>query len=225
MIESVVLTPTSGGGRVEAALAAEGFEWVQIAIDTAADRLGLQGAPWAERRAQGLVGVCRYFLDHADLPATRVGRPTVVVTVDIGTLAAEAGGTGRLDSGTYVAGETARRMACDAGLVRLITDAASMPLDVGRRTRTVSPAQARAVIHRDRHCRYEGCNAPPWACEVHHLDFWARDHGHTDVERLGLLCWHHHSLTHRSSNSHQLVAGEGGRLRLERRRASRSEAA
>jgi Domain of unknown function (DUF222) len=194
--ESLTITPTPGGGRVEAQLDTEGLEWVQVAVDAAAEQLGLRERPWGQRRAQGLVAACRYFLDHADIPSTRVGRPTVVVTVDIETLAATTGGSARSDSGAYLRGEVARRLACDAGLVRVITDPASMPLDVGRRTRVPSPAQRRAVIERDRHCTAPGCSTPPWACEIHHLDHWGRDHGRTDLDRLTLLCWHHHTLHH-----------------------------
>jgi hypothetical protein len=130
-----------------------------------------------------------------------------------------------LDSERYISGDDARRLACDAGIIRLITAGASMPLDLGAKTRTVSPAQARAVIHRDGHCRYDGCTAPPWACEVHHLDFWARDHGPTDLENLALICWHHHTLVHRSSATHDLAARGDGRLRLQRRRPEQSDAA
>jgi hypothetical protein len=225
--EAVHLAPVPGGGRLDVTLDAEGFEWVQVALDTAADQLTARDQPWTRRRARGLVAVCRYFVDHAHLPTRRAGRPTVVVTVDVDTLAAQAGGSARLDSGGYVTGETARRLACDAGLVRLIVDPASMPLEVGRATRSVSPAQARAVIHRDGHCRFEGCSAPPWACDVHHLDFWARG-GRTDLHRLGLLCWHHHQLTHRCATSHDLTDRGDRRLRLEprsRRRTSPPHAA
>jgi hypothetical protein len=171
------------------------------------------------------VAVARYFLEHADVPATRVGRPTVVVTLDVETLAAASGGSARLDSGAYVSGDIARRLACDAGITRLVTGPESMPLDVGRKTRVPSPAQCRAVIHRDRHCRYDGCSAPPWACEVHHVDFWARDGGGTDVGRLALLCWHHHTLTHRQSVTHELVEGGDRRLRLRERQRGRPDAA
>ncbi len=216
--EHLRISPTAGGGRIEASVDTESLEWVQVAIDTAADQLGLRDLAWERRRARGLVAVCRHFLDHAHLPARRHGRPTVVVTIDIETLTAATGGSARLDSGAYLTGDAARRLACDAGLVRMITDPASMPLDLGRATRVPSPAQARAVIHRDRHCRYQGCAAPPWACEVHHLDFWAHDGGSTDLDRLGLLCWHHHTLTHRCSISHNLQDCGDGRLRLEPKR-------
>jgi hypothetical protein len=222
---SVSFQPVAGGCRIEARLDAEGAEWVQVAVDAAAERLGLRDAPWEQRRAKGLVGVCRYFLEHADVPETRVGRPTVVVTMDVEALAAGAGGSARLDSGAYVSGDVARRLACDAGIVRLITGPRSMPLDVGRRRRVPSPALSRAVIQRDQFCRYETCTAPPWACEVHHLDFWARDHGRTDLRRLALVCWHHHSLAHRQSRTHDLVDRGDGRLTLRRRRTEEPGAA
>src|SRR5262249_53649374 len=197
--QSLLITPAPGGGRVEAQLDTEGLEWVQVAVDAAAEQLGLRELPWAQRRAKGLVAACRYFVEHADIPSTRVGRPTVVVTMDIETLAAATGGTARLDSGAYVRGEVARQLACDAGVVRMITDSTSMALDVGRRTRVPNPAQCRAVIERDRHCTYPGCSAPPWACEIHHVDHWVRDNGRTDLDRLTLLCWYHHSLHHKDT--------------------------
>ena len=214
------ITPTPGGGRLEATLDTEALEWVQVAIDTAADALGLTGLPWEQRRAHGLVAVCRHYLDHADLPLRRQGRPTVVVTVEVEHLATASGGSARLDSGAYVSGAVAQRLACDAGIVRMVTDPDSQPLDVGRRTRTISPSQARAVIHRDRHCRYLGCTAPPWACDVHHLDHWASG-GRTDLNRLGLLCWHHHHLVHRRQAIDDLVDLGDGRLQLQPRRPSR----
>jgi hypothetical protein len=98
-------------------------------------------------------------------------------------------------------------------------------LDMGRKVRTVTPTQARAVIHRDRHCRFEGCTAPPWAGEVHHLVHWANG-GPTDLACLALLCWHHHGLVHRYADTHDLVDRGDGRLHLERqRRRTHSDAA
>src|SRR5262249_53883525 len=121
-VASVQFTPTRGGGRIEATLDVEGFEWVQVAIDTAAHHLADTGVSFAQRRAAGLVGVCRYFLDHTDSPSKRQGRPTVVVTIHIDTLTATTGGSGRTDSGAWLTGDTARRLACDAGIIRMITD-------------------------------------------------------------------------------------------------------
>ncbi len=222
--ESLRVTPTAHGGRIEATLDSEGFEWIHVAVDTAARQLPDDDTTWNQRRARSLVGICRYFLDHADVPMTRIGRPTVVVTVDIDTLAAEHGGHATLDSATTGPGHVARRLACHADLVRLVTTPASQPLDLGRRTRTPSQAQARAVIHRDQHCRYHQCTAPPWACEIHHLDHWARG-GRTDLHRLALLCWHHHTLAHRHADTHHLTEHQRDRLQLTRRRTTQPDAA
>jgi uncharacterized protein DUF222 len=216
----LAIIPRPGGGHVDATLDTEGLEWVMVAVDTAADTLDLRGLTGEQRRAHGLVAICRYFLDHAKVPVRRQGRPTVVVTLDVETLAGGAGRSARLDSGAYVTGEVARMLACDAAVVRMVADPASQPLDVGRATRSISPAQARAVVHRDRHCRYSGCSAPAWACDVHHLDPWWCG-GRTDLARLGLLCWHHHHLVHRQAGTHELVEQGDGRVSLELRRRER----
>ena len=57
-----------------------------------------------------------------------------------------------------IGAETARRIACDSGISRIVVAGSSEPLDVGRRTRTIPPAIRRAVVYRDRHCQYPGCD-------------------------------------------------------------------
>src|SRR3712207_8922193 len=58
--------------------------------------------------------------------------------------------------------------------------------DVGREERVVPPHIRRAVVERDRHCVFTGCEAPPWFCDVHHLREWLADHGETSLENSGL---------------------------------------
>jgi hypothetical protein len=68
-------------------------------------------------------------------------------------------------------------------------------LDLGRRTRIVSPAQRRALVHRDGGCVFPGCGRPhPWT-DAHHLVHWARG-GATDLDNLCLLCRRHHTAVH-----------------------------
>ncbi|VAW08087.1 hypothetical protein MNBD_ACTINO02-3212, partial [hydrothermal vent metagenome] len=55
--------------------------------------------------------------------------------------------------------ETIRRLACDASIVRMVLDPDSMPIDVGRKTRTIPPALRRALEHRDGGCVWKGCTA------------------------------------------------------------------
>lgn len=190
-------------------------EVVETALDSYAATAGLpKDLPYAERRAAALVGLARYWLDHADAPAaTRVGRPHVLVVVDLAVLEARTGGFARLGSGAIVSGDEARRLAEDAGVARIITSGTSQVLDVGRTTRSVPPHLAKAVIARDEHCRFTGCTAPPWACEIHHREPWAAG-GPTAIGNVGLLCWFHHQLVHRHG-AHRLRAGPDGTWHLD----------
>ena len=63
------------------------------------------------------------------------------------------------DGGIRVGQETARRIACDAAIVTMRHGENGSVLDVGRRTRTMSPALRRALAARDGQCRFPGCAA------------------------------------------------------------------
>ena len=159
----------------------------------------------AQRRADALGEVCRQWLDGSDRPTVAGERPHVTVTVGTDALRGGAGvaspdGAGpqarsELDHVGPVSPETARRLACDASLMRVVMDGRSEPLDVGRRTAVVPPAMRRAVIVRDRHCRFPGCDRPHAWCDAHHVVHWA-DGGATAVDNLLLLCRRHHRKVH-----------------------------
>ena len=67
----------------------------------------------------------------------------------------------------------------------------SLPLDVGKATEEIPAQLRRAVIHRDRCCRFPGCAQPPAACQVHHVR-GRKDGGPTCLKNLILLCRFHH---------------------------------
>ncbi len=69
--------------------------------------------------------------------------------------------------------------------------AASLPLDIGRPADTIPPHLRRAVIVRDRACRFPGCQQPPAACDVHHV-VWRTRGGRDQLTNLILLCRFHH---------------------------------
>ena len=69
--------------------------------------------------------------------------------------------------------------------------AASLPLDIGKATDTIPPHLRRAVIVRDRTCRFPGCQQPAAACDVHHV-IWRIRGGRTQLINLVLLCRFHH---------------------------------
>lgn len=88
-----------------------------------------------------------------------------------------------------------RRLLCDATVARLLLGPDSVPLDLGRATRTASPSQRAALVARDRGCTWPGCDRPPAWAQAHHLVFWEHG-GPTDIENLMLLCSHHHHAVH-----------------------------
>jgi hypothetical protein len=196
-LPSLELTQTDSGGTLQATVDAEGYELVSRAVHAMVDQMGLpKDLPIGHRRAVALVGLARHFLEHTKAPSTdRVGINHAMILIDITTLLADTGGSAALSSGAVISGDAARRIACDAGISRNITKGPSEILDVGRSTRTIPTALAKAVIARDRHCTHPDCNAPPWLCEIHHILHWALG-GKTELSNLKLLCWHHHQLEH-----------------------------
>jgi HNH endonuclease len=78
--------------------------------------------------------------------------------------------------------------------------APAQPLDVGRASRVVTPAQRSALAVRDGGCVVPDCDRPLAWCEGHHLVHWA-DGGPTDLENLALVCRAHHRAVHEGVGS------------------------
>lgn len=155
-----------------------------------------QGAtppPYSRRRADALVEMA--------LRATAAGddksptRPLIVITVDLADLT-NPHGTAVTDTAIPVAGPTLRQWLCDADISRVVTNGPSQVLDVGRDQRTATTAQRRALLIRDRHCVFPGCDRPPGWCQAHHITWWDNG-GPTNLDNLCLLCSRHHHDIHR----------------------------
>lgn len=114
--------------------------------------------------------------------------------VDYDDLVGRAG-AGRLANGTVLDGATLQRLACDAGIHRVITKGRSSILDYGTTTRTVPANLYNALVARDQHCRFPDCDSAPEFCEAHHIQHWTH-HGPTKLENLVLQCGRHHHLLH-----------------------------
>jgi len=136
-------------------------------------------------------------------------RYQVVVHVDADAVGERDDGTGRceLDHGAALHPETARRLACDASLVRVL-ERDGQALSLGRKTRSVPPSLRRALSSRDGGCRFPGCDQRRFV-DAHHIHHWARG-GRTDLGNLVLLCRHHHRLVHEGGFS--VEAGRRGRV-------------
>ncbi|HVT61856.1 MAG TPA: DUF222 domain-containing protein, partial [Thermoanaerobaculia bacterium] len=112
------------------------------------------------------------------------------------------GGSAALADGCHVSAETSRRLACDAALVVMRHAASGRVLDVGRRTRVISPSLRRALEHRDGGCRFPGCGLK--LCDAHHVEHWA-DGGETRLANTLLLCRRHHRAVHEEGFSVELA--------------------
>lgn len=171
----------------------------------------------AQRRADALGEVCRRWLDLAPRPAVAGERPHLTLTVSAEALAGSAGrGDGgpeapagaELDHVGPVSVSTARRLSCDASVMRVVMAGGSTPLDVGRRTPVVPSSIRRAVVCRDRHCRFPGCGRPHAWCDAHHVVHWAKG-GRTGLSNLVLLCRRHHRLVHTGGGFSLELSGGG----------------
>jgi hypothetical protein len=133
-------------------------------------------------------------VSEAPISGSRADRYQVVLHVDAETLS-EHGGIGRseLEDGTRLSAESARRLSCDAQLIRVAQTSDGTVLDVGRKTRTTPGSLRRALEIRDRGCRFPGCGLR--FTDAHHVKHWA-DGGKTSLDNCLLLCRHHHRLVH-----------------------------
>ena len=141
--------------------------------------------------AEALAAVAQLALGTDDRPSGE--RFQVVVHVDADTLAREADGRCELDDGRPLAAETMRRLTCDGSVVELL-EREGETLSLGRKRRTVSPAQRRALRSRDRCCRFPGCERTRFV-DAHHVRHWSCG-GETSLDNLILLCRRHHRLVH-----------------------------
>jgi hypothetical protein len=139
------------------------------------------------------------------------GEHQVVVHVDAATLAHDEEGACELEHGPALAPETARRLGCDASIVRIL-ERDGRPLSIGRKTRALSPALKRALRSRDRMCRFPGCGRHRFL-HAHHIQHWAQG-GRTDLSNLIQLCSHHHRLVH--EGGYNVERRGGGRVRFRR---------
>lgn len=178
-----------------------GGEYLHTALDAImnGDRPAGDTRSHGHRQGDALVELARRALRAGNLPQVRGAAAQIRVVIDWFALCAERGAPGVAGGDLAFAGpigpETARRLACDAGVVRLLTDPAGLPLDVGQEQRCATTAIRRALELRDGHCVFTGCTAPASWCDVHHVQHWIHG-GPTSCENGALLCERHHTAVH-----------------------------
>ena len=146
------------------------------------------------RRADALAWMAERVFEEGEAPRLSPHRHEVVVHVDAEVLARGTAGRCEVEHHSALAAETARRLCCDGGIVATVDGPRGEPLSVGRRTRSIPPALRRALMSRDRGCRFPGCPATH-RLHGHHVRHWAEG-GETALDNLVLLCPVHHRLVH-----------------------------
>lgn len=146
-----------------------------------------------QMRADILVGLCRHALD-CNQPTSGV-KTTVVVRMTRAELV-DGLGVGEVDGAAQPVSVSALRQAgADAEVIPAVLGGSSEVLDWGRARRLFTPAQRLALVERDGGCSW--CHAPPSWCEAHHIRWWDRDRGPTDLSNGVLLCTRCHHRVHR----------------------------
>ena len=96
------------------------------------------------------------------------------------------------------------------GLLPVPYNTRSLPLDVGVSDH-IPEAIRRAVILRDGHCAWPGCDRPPAQCDVHHSQH-RKDGGPTSAEKCALFCQYHHDICiHRQGSKAELLPDGSGK--------------
>jgi hypothetical protein len=145
-------------------------------------------------QADALADLARHALG-CEQTLTPLAKTTVVVRMDLETLI-DGLGHARIDGlDQPISAGSARRMAVDAELIPAVFGGQSLPLDLGRAARLFTRAQRIALGERDGGCA--SCGQNIGYVEAHHIDWWERDTGPTDLANGVMLCSFCHHQVHR----------------------------
>ncbi|MFC9918265.1 HNH endonuclease signature motif containing protein [Agromyces binzhouensis] len=145
-------------------------------------------------QADALAAIARHSLgcEQTLAPLTKT---TVVVRLDHATLI-DGLGAARIDGIEHpISATTARRMSADAEIIPMVLGGDGEPLDLGRSARLFSRAQRLALAERDGGCASCGQNIA--YVDAHHIRWWKRDAGPTDLANGVMLCSFCHNRVHR----------------------------
>jgi hypothetical protein len=130
-------------------------------------------------------------------------RATVVIHAELSALMGSGEGA-EIEGGPVIPALIAQEMACDGRLEFVIRDGERGTIGIGRAARNVPPWLMRQLRNRDRCCTFPGCGSTRML-KAHHVLWWDRDQGPTDLDNLILVCAFHHKLLHRHGWSVKLT--------------------
>lgn len=182
------------GAPIKAAI--EGFVTATFAARkdaVAADAPDADHRTVAQLQADGLTAICAHALGcDSDAPAT--AGATVIVRVNHTDLVDGTGSATVDGCDRPISIGAVRRMAASGGVISCVLGADSEILDWGREKRLFTRAQRLALAERDGGCAM--CGLPPAMTRAHHIRWWQRDAGPTDLANGVLLCESCHHRIH-----------------------------
>jgi hypothetical protein len=149
---------------------------------------------WSARQADAMVSMASAYLSGKNTQHNPSDDYLVTVHVDQSAL---VNGKGR----SSLPIESVKRLCCDGQAVVIGEDENGLPLNIGRKTRTVPTGIKRALVARDKRCAFPGCHHERFV-DAHHIEHWSAG-GETSLDNLMLLCSQHHKLVHEGGFSIQ----------------------
>jgi hypothetical protein len=186
-----------GGLFLKGVFDAAGGAAIRTALEPLARKCGRDDERQREQRlADALVELAGHALDTGVIPDRGSQRTHLQVTTSLETLLGRIGApAAELNLSLPISSKCVERLACDCNVTRILLDADSMVIDVGRSERLIKGARRTALNVRDRHCRWPGCDRPASWSESHHLRHWIHGGGN-ELSNLVLLCRRHHWMVH-----------------------------
>ncbi len=191
--------------------ATSGMTWRQVEVEafmrtiaagvrparSGCDRPDVSAAAHAGEHPSDLLAVANAVVSPMRADAdSNVPEICVVTTLDRLLDDSCSHGLCETSDGQALAATSLRRMLCDAVVYPTVLGGDGEVLDSGRAQRTVNRKQRRALRAMHRTCGHPGCTVPFESCRIHHVRWWTRDHGPSDLDNLLPLCETHHHLVH-----------------------------
>ena len=154
--------------------------------------------PTDDRKQDHLRALALLRLTESETAGASSIRADLVVVIDFETLLNGVHKNSRIDveSGVELPVETIRRMACLANIIPAVLGADGVVLDLGRSQRVANAHQRRALHVMYATCAIHGCTVAAHDCQPHHIAYWGKHHGPTDIANLIPLCSRHHHFVH-----------------------------
>lgn len=154
-----------------------------------------------QMRADALHDLCVHGIGCDRVPTAPT--TTVVVRMTLEQLESGEGSVSIDGVDAPLPAGAVRRAAADLQIIPCVLGGGSEILDWGRSQRLFTAAQKLALVERDGGCSL--CGAPPAWTHGHHIRWWQRDAGPTDLDNGVLLC----------TACHHRIHADGWRIEIE----------